>query len=103
MENTIDSELESDIDSAIIEEGNLVDTDEDTYSKLQASMSKVKFAVEIAQEQLDKGNSKFLEKFLDNNVSNILLAEELTRVRAQRTMPRTWASHKHPATIYYNN
>ena len=64
-------------------------------------MSKVKFVVEIAQEQLDKGNSKFLEKFLDNNVSNIPLAEELTRVRAQRTMPRTWAPNKHPATMYY--
>ena len=44
-------------------------------------MSKLKFAVEIAQEQLNKGNSKFLQEFLDNNVSNILLAEELTRVR----------------------
>ena len=61
MENTIDSELESDIDSAIIEEGNLVDTDEDTYSKLQSSMSKVKFAVEIAQEQLNKETVNFLK------------------------------------------
>lgn len=101
MENTIDSELESDINSAIIEEGSLVDTDEDTYSELQASMSKVKFAVEIAQEQLEKGNSEFLKKFLDKNVSNILLAEELTIVRAQRTMPRTWTPNKHPATMYY--
>ena len=101
MENTVDSDLESDINSAIIEEGNLVDTDEDTWSKLQASMSKAKFAVEIAQEQLNKGNSEFLKKFLDNNVSNILLAEELTRVRAQRTMPRAWTSNKYPATMYY--
>ena len=64
-------------------------------------MSKIKFAVEIAQEQLNKGTNKFLQQFLDNNFSSILLAEELTRVRAQRTMPRTWASNKHPATMYY--
>ena len=49
--DTVDLELESDIDSVIIEEGNLVDTEEeDTYVKLQAFISKVKFAVDVAQD-----------------------------------------------------
>ena len=100
VENPVGSELESGTDSAIMEEDHLPNTDEDIHLELQASISKVKFAVDIAQERRNKGNNKFLEKFVGYNTSNTLLAEELTKVRAQRAMPRTWAPHKHPATSH---
>jgi len=43
-----------------------------------------------------------MEKFIAANASNRTLVQEVKILQNQRTMRRTWAAWKHPATMYYS-
>jgi hypothetical protein len=61
----------------------------------------MKSVMDIYYEQKALGNTKFIEKFIAANAINQTLSNEVDRLRNRRTMPPTWASNKHPATMYY--
>ena len=89
------------IDPAAVDEGRLVDLAEDVEADFDAYLSDMQSAMEIFQDQRAKGNTKFMEKVMAANSSHRTLVQEIKTLRNQRTMPRTWAAWKHPATMYY--
>ncbi|KAJ6019708.1 ATP-dependent DNA helicase PIF1 [Penicillium canescens] len=58
-------------------------------------------AIEIFEDQVAKGNEKFVERFIASNQINRTLVEEVKHRRNMRSMPRTWGRCKHPATMYF--
>ena len=62
----------------------------------------MQLALDLFQEQRAKGNRNFMEKFIAANASNRTLVQEVKILQNQRTMRRTWAAWKHPATMYYS-
>lgn len=83
------------------EEGNISECeDEDPREhsrRIQSSLDELK---DLVQEQGDKLNSKWLQKFDESNASNMTLLEEHNQLKWNRSMPRTWARNSHPATLY---
>ena len=96
-----DSEDDASIDAAAADEDNLADPDDDLEEEFDAFESDLQQAVDIFREQRAKGNKKFLEKFMDVCRSMRKQVREIIGRKNQRTMPRTWGSWKHPATMYY--
>ncbi|THC98128.1 hypothetical protein EYZ11_002416 [Aspergillus tanneri] len=58
-------------------------------------------AMNLFEDQVAKGNEKFVERFIASNQMNRILVEEVKRRRNMRSMPRTWGRCKHPATMYF--
>ncbi|KAJ6093841.1 hypothetical protein N7499_003172 [Penicillium canescens] len=56
-------------------------------------------AIEIFEDQVAKGNEKFVERFIASNQINRTWVEEVKHRRNMRSMPRTWGRCKHPATM----
>ncbi|KAK9237919.1 hypothetical protein V1525DRAFT_432242 [Lipomyces kononenkoae] len=79
----------------------LVELAEDKENDFNDFASDMHFAMDLFQEQRGKGNDKFAEKFMAANASIRTLVQEVRTLQNQRTMPRTWAPWKHPATMYY--
>ena len=93
---------DSDVDPAAVDEDRLVELVEDAENDFDGFTADMQLAMDLFQEQRAKGNDKFAERFMAANVSNRTLVQEVKTLQNQRTMPRTWASWKHPATMYYN-
>ncbi|KAK9312641.1 hypothetical protein V1524DRAFT_243382 [Lipomyces starkeyi] len=89
---------EADIDPVAVDEDRLVELADDEENDFDNFTSEMQFAMELFQEQRAKGNDKFAEKFMAANASKRTLVQEVKTI--QRTMPRTWASWKHPVTMY---
>ncbi|KAA8641707.1 uncharacterized protein ATNIH1004_011843 [Aspergillus tanneri] len=47
-------------------------------------------AMNLFEDQVAKGNEKFVERFIASNQMNRILVEEVKRRRNMRSMPRTW-------------
>ena len=92
---------EEDIDLAAENEDQLVDLEEDVEEDIGFT-SDMQLALDLFQEQRAKGNCNFMEKFIAANASNRTLVQEVKILQNQRTMRRTWAAWKHPATMYYS-
>ena len=91
-----------DADAGMIDQDQLVDLEEDAEEDFDGFVADVQSAVDIVREQRAKGNSKFVEKCIATHASIRTLVQEVKLLRNQRTMRRTWAAWKHPATMYYN-
>ena len=57
--------------------------------------------LDLVKAQHAKGNIEFIRRLIKANASNQVLLDEIDQLRASRTMPYTWSSKKHPATLYY--
>ena len=71
---------------------------------LKEDVSTIKAIGVLLEEQLEIGNNKFLEVYLNNKSdveSDRTLIDEIQQRKRQRTMPATWSRNKHPATMYY--
>ena len=107
VENSVSSsecsEMESDIEEAARHEDDLVDLSEaeDPDLGLEQFFSNNQRMLDLVREQHAKGNDKFVEKVVKANQSNKILVDEISQLRASRTIPCTWSRRSHPATIYY--
>lgn len=54
----------------------------------------------VFEDQVAKGNEKFVEKFMASNKMNCTLLEEVKHRYNKRSMPQTWGRYRHPATMY---
>ena len=54
----------------------------------------------LFDEQVVKGNEKFIERFIAANEMNCTSLEEVARCQNRRRMPQTWGRYRHPATMY---
>jgi hypothetical protein len=91
-----------DADAGMIDQDQLVDLEEDAEEDFDGFVADVQSAVDMVREQRAKGNSKFVEKFIATHVIRNQVQEVKLLRNQQRTMRRTWAAWKHPATMYYN-
>jgi hypothetical protein len=57
-------------------------------------------AMALFEEQVAKGNEKFVERFIASNKMNYTLLEEVKNLRNKRSMPQTWGRYRHPSTMY---
>jgi hypothetical protein len=57
-------------------------------------------AMVLFEDQVAKGNEKFVERFMASNQMNRTLLEEVKHRCNKRSMPRTWGRCRHPATMY---
>lgn len=57
-------------------------------------------AMALFEDQVAKGNEKFVERFIASNEMNRTLLEEVKHRRNKRSMPQTWGRYRHPATMY---
>jgi hypothetical protein len=101
-----ESDSESDIDLEVLGEDRLADmsdSDETTSTDVRVSKFKsmMQSVMELFDEQYEKGNILFTERFMAAHESDRTLLEEVNRRRNMRTMPPTWGKHKHPLTMYY--
>jgi hypothetical protein len=95
-EDDTTSGIESDLDEDNHDsEGDALD---DRVQKFETVMHQ---AMALFQEQKAKGNVQFVEKFMAANHANLVLLEEIQRLKNRRTMPQTWGKRQHPATMYY--
>lgn len=74
--------------------------DEDPREHSRRILSSLDELKDLVQEQGDKLNSKWLQKFDESNASDMTLLEENNRLKRSRSMPRTWVRSSHPATLY---
>ena len=59
---------------------------------------------EILKQQESIGNTRFLEVYFHGQTditSDKILLDEISRLKRQRTMPKTWSRYLHPAAAYY--
>lgn len=54
----------------------------------------------LFEDQVAKGNEKFVERFIASNKLNCTLLEEAKHHRNRRSMAQTWGRYRHPATMY---
>jgi hypothetical protein len=54
----------------------------------------------LFEDQMAKGNEKFVERLIVSNKMNCTLLEEVKQRRNKRSMPQTWGRYRHPATMY---
>ena len=73
----------------------------DNLEDLQDFLGTLRSAMDIAQEQGQKGNRAFADRFMSSLASAKTLVEEVKRKRNRRSMNPTWGRYKHPATMYY--
>jgi hypothetical protein len=59
-------------------------------------------AMALFEDQVAKGNEKFVERFMASNEINRTFLEEGKHRYNKRNMPRTWGRCRHPATMYLN-
>ena len=101
-----DSELES--EEANFEDLSDEEVDESSEDEAdgspdpQDSLAILQSALDIAQDQLQKGNREFVDRFIASNAANLVLVEEVDKERNRKSMGRTWFRHRHPATMYWN-
>ena len=69
------------------------------YHEFQATMRRV---TEISDEQEARGNTRFVQRFIESNSSNQILVEEIQPLKNRHTMPLTSTRRRYPASIYYN-
>ena len=105
-EDDENDEEDEDVDSSTTDGDHLVDLEEEVEEEVEDDFdgfaADVQSAMDIARGQRAKGNSEFVQKFVDAHGSIRTLVQEVNLLRNQRTMPRTWAAWKHPATMYYH-
>lgn len=91
-------------------EGNIMIADPDESDSLgeeeqqedpQQFLGTMEGLLETFREQLDRGNTNYIQSFMAANRRNQELADQLQAVRRQRTMPRTWQARMHPSAMYY--
>ena len=58
-------------------------------------------AMAMFEDQVAKGNEKFVERFIASNQMNRTLVEEVKQRLNRRSMPRTWGRCRHSATMYH--
>jgi hypothetical protein len=58
-------------------------------------------AMELFEDQVAKGNEKFVERFIASHQASRTLVDEVKHRRNIRRMPRTWGKWRHPATMYF--
>jgi hypothetical protein len=95
-------DADEDADFSTVDQDQLIDLEDDSEEDFDAFAADVQSAMDIVREQRAKGNSKFVQKFIAKHASIRTLVQEVKVLRNQRTMGRTWAAWKHPATMYYN-
>ncbi|KAI1000002.1 hypothetical protein K3495_g8197 [Podosphaera aphanis] len=54
---------------------------------------------DLVHEQ--KGNTKFLKRFVEGNLRNFTLLDEIKHLKAQMSMSKTWSSRKHSDLLFY--
>ncbi|KAI0995576.1 hypothetical protein K3495_g12601 [Podosphaera aphanis] len=54
---------------------------------------------DLVHEQ--KSNTEFLKRFVEGNLSNFTLLDEIKHLKAQRSMSKTWSSRKHSELLFY--
>jgi hypothetical protein len=57
-------------------------------------------AMGLFEDQVAKGNEKFVERFIASNQMNRTLVDEVKHHCNKRSMPRTWGRYRHSATMY---
>lgn len=101
-EDDENDEEDEDVDSSTTDGDHLVDLEEEVEDDFDGFAADVQSAMDITRGQRAKGNRKFVQKFVAAHGSISTLVQEVNLLRNQRTMPRTWAAWKHPATMYYH-
>jgi len=112
------SDTEEDIDPEAVNEDHLVyDSEEDIDptpdnnqlvvesdsddDEIASFISDAEKWIELIRDQKAKGNSRFLRKVMESSRGVRTLVQEISSIQQQRTMPRTWGSRKHPASMYF--
>jgi hypothetical protein len=54
----------------------------------------------LFEDQVAKGNEKFVERLIASNKMNCTLLEEVKHCHNKRSMAQTWGRYRHPATMY---
>ena len=67
----------------------------------QDSLAIIRSALDIAEDQLRKGNREFVERFIASNAANRTLVGEVNKKRNRRSMSQTWVKYNHPASMYW--
>ncbi|KAK9491550.1 hypothetical protein V1508DRAFT_463108 [Lipomyces doorenjongii] len=92
-----------DIDPAAVDEDTLVELAEDEENDFDGFTSDMQFAMNLFQNNERREMiSSWRSSCLRMHQKNRTLVQEVKTLQNQRTMPRTWAPWKHPATMYYN-
>lgn len=101
-EDKLVSDSEEDADP-VSNSNELVTESDDDDDEIASFVSKVEKYAEVIKDQRAKGNRKFLKKAMENTSSRSvqMLAEDILSLQQQQTMPRTWGSRKHPASMYF--
>jgi hypothetical protein len=117
-ENPSCSDTEEDIDPEAVNEDQLVyDSEEDIDptpdnnqlvvesdsddDEIASFISDAEKWIELIRDQKAKGNRRFLRKVMESSRGVRTLVQEISSIQQQRTMPRTWGSRKHPASMYF--
>ena len=104
IEAADDDDLESDSELEVAEDDSLAEVEDELDDDVEEGedlISGLQAAVENCSDQKAKGNQKFIQKFAASQASTRKLVEEITSLRNRCSMPQTWASYRHPATMYY--
>ena len=101
MEETDASDSEFDLESETVESTNLLAVEDELEEDDEDPIEILHSALRICRDQKAKGNDRFLREFARSLKSTQMMVEEVTALQNRRSMPRTWARHKHQATMYY--
>lgn len=103
LASEISSDSESDKDSELFVDDQVIQMDDDLVATYDASVftSKMHRLVDVFIEQHSVGNTKFAEKLILQNASNLTLLDEIDRRNRRHTQAPTWIQYKNPITMYY--
>jgi hypothetical protein len=104
------NELQDDADEFAIEpsasesEQDEGETDEQEALPLEIQVAEFRKIMQdtmaVFEEQVAKGNEKFVERSIASNEMNRTMLAEVKQLRNKRSMPQTWGRYRHPATMY---
>ena len=96
------SDLESGGESDEFED-QLVEMDDEPAASYDAHAfaSKIHRLADLFVEQHAIGNTKFAEKLIRQNASNLNLLDEIDQRNRRHSQPPTWVQYKNPITMYY--
>ncbi|KAF5175078.1 Atp-dependent dna helicase pif1 [Thalictrum thalictroides] len=106
FESTIGSISDFESDEEIqepVEDDNLVQMEDEPLVTYDASgfLSKMSRLIDIFTEQHSIGNSRFAERLIKQNISNLTLLEEIEQLKRRHTTATTWGQYRNPITMYY--
>lgn len=98
-EDQLVSDSEEEIERELSANSDESDSD-DKIRKRRMFVSNARKWADLIEAEEANGNYKFVEKVMATSKGVDALMDDISTLQRQKTMPRTWAPWKHPASMY---